>query len=183
MANMLDLEGVNRLLDLGGGSGVVSFALLRKRDELTSVVVDVQGVCQAGRLIASENMLEKRITYLAADFLKDDLPAGFDMMMLCDVGSFSEALFRKIHAVLNRKGRLVIVDKFAPSGTSAPPSRLLAAFLASLESPAESVDYITKEVVETRLVGAGFREISTTPVPHEDNLPWNVDWIMIEARK
>jgi hypothetical protein len=81
-------------------------------------------------------MLEKRITYLAADFLKDDLPTGFDMVMLCDVGSFSEALFRRIHAVLNRKGRLVIVDKFAPSKTSAPPSRVLSAFLASLQSPA-----------------------------------------------
>jgi hypothetical protein len=53
LAKVLDLRGVKRLLDLGGGSGVVSFALLRKRDELTSVVVDVECVCQAGRVIAS----------------------------------------------------------------------------------------------------------------------------------
>jgi predicted O-methyltransferase YrrM len=183
LANILDLRGVDRLLDLGGGSGVVSFALLRKRDELTSVVVDVQSVCQVGKAIAAENKLEDRITYLAADFLKDDLPAGFDMAMLCDVDSFSEALFRRIHAALNQNGRLVIVDKFASSRTSAPPSRLLSAFLASLESPAESVDYITTQVVGTRLRQAGFREISTTPVPHQDNLPWNVDWILLEARK
>jgi len=183
VADMLDLRGVDRVLDLGGGSGVVSFALLLKRDELTSVVVDVENVCQVGRAIAAENQLEERVTYLAADFLKDDLPAGFDMVMLCDVGSFSEALFRKTHAVLNPKGRLVIVDKFAPSRTSAPPSRVLSAFLASLQSPAESIDYITTQVVLTRLGGAGFREISTTPVPHEDNLPWNVDWTVLEAQK
>ena len=83
------------MLDLGGGSGVVSFALLRKHAELTCVVVDVGSVCQTGRVIASENKLEKRITYLAADFSKDDLPMGFDMVMLCDVGSFSELLFRE----------------------------------------------------------------------------------------
>ena len=63
LANMLDLQGVKRLMDLGGGSGVVSFALLRKQPELTSVVVDVESVCQAGREIALENGLEKRITY------------------------------------------------------------------------------------------------------------------------
>lgn len=183
LANMLDLRGVELLLDLGGGSGVVSFALLRKRDELTSVVVDVESVCQAGRVIASENKLEKRITYLAADFLKDDLPTGFDMVMLCDVGSFSEILFRRIHDVLNLKGRLVIVDKFAPSKTGAPPSRLLSAFLTSLESPAQSVDYITTEVVQTRLQQAGFRDLSITSVPHKDNLPWNIDWIMLEAQR
>ncbi len=183
LASMLDLQGVNRLLDLGGGSGVVSFALLRKQDELTSVVVDVEDVCQAGRVIAAENKLEKRVTYQAADFLKDDLPTGFDMVLLCDVASFSEALFRRIHAGSNLKGRLVIVDKFAASRTSAPPSRLLSAFVNSLESPAQTIDYITTEVVQNRLLQAGFRVCSVTPVPHKDNLPWNIDWIMIEAQK
>ena len=183
LANMLDLRGVKRLLDLGGGSGVVSFALLRKHDELTSVVVDVESVCQAGREIASENNLEKRITYLAADILKDDLPTGFDMVLLCDVGSFSEILFRRIYDILNRKGRLVIVDKFAPNKTSTPPSRLLSAFLTSLEFPAESVDYITTEVVQARLQQAGFRDYSIASVPHKDYLPWNMDWIMLDARK
>jgi hypothetical protein len=184
LANMINLRGVKRLLDLGGGSGVVSFALLRKRAGLTSVVVDGESVCQVGRVIASENQLEKRITYLAADFLRDDLPTGFDMVMLCDVGSFSEILFHRIYNdILNLKGRLVIVDKFAPSKTDVPPSRLLSAFLTSLESPAQSVDYITAQAVQSRLQEAGFRDISITSVPHKDTLPWNVDWIMLEAQK
>ena len=183
LANMLDLRGVRSLLDLGGGSGVVSFALLRKQQGLTSVVVDVENVCQAGREIAAENKLEKRIAYLAADLLQDDLPTGFDMVMLCDVGSFSEILFRRIFDVLNAKGRLVIVDKFAPSRTSAPPSRLLSALLDSLEHPAQPIDFTTTEVVQTRLRQAGFRDFSITPVPHEDNLPWNIDWVILEARK
>ena len=183
LANMLDLRGVKMLLDLGGGSGVVSFALLRRQHDLTSVVVDVENVCQAGREIALENKLEKRITYLAADFLQDDLPTGFDMVMLCDVGSFSEILFRRIYDVLNLRGRLVIVDKFAPSRTSAPPSRLSSAFLDSLKYPSQSVDFTTTEVVQTQLQQAGFRDFSITSVPHKDNLPWNIDWIMLETQK
>jgi hypothetical protein len=111
------------------------------------------------------------------------LPTGFDLVLLCDVGSFSENLLRRVHDVLNLKGRLVIVDKFAPSKTGVPPSRLLSAFLTSLESPAQSVDYITTEVVQTRLQQAGFRDVSATPVPHNDDLPWNIDWIMIQAQK
>ncbi len=183
LANMLDLRGVKRLLDLGGGSGVVSFALLRKHDYLSSVVVDIESVYQTGRVIAAENKLEKRITYVAADFLKDNLPTEFDMVMLCDVGSFSEFLFRRIYDVLPQKGRLVIVDKFATSRISAPPSRLLSAFVNSLASPAQSVDYITIEVVLTRLQQAGFRDFSAIDVPHTDHLPWNIDWTMVEAQK
>jgi SAM-dependent methyltransferase len=183
LADMLDLRGVQSLLDLGGGSGVVSFALLRKKHDLTSVVVDVETVCKTGREIASENKLETRTMYLAADFLQDDLPTGFDMVMLCDVGLFSELLFRRIQDVLNPKGRLVLVDKFAPSRISAPPSRLPAAFLDSLEHPSQSIDFTTTEVVRTRLQRAGFRDVSVTSVPHTDNLPWNIDWSMLEAKR
>jgi SAM-dependent methyltransferase len=183
VANMLDVRGVKSLLDLGGGSGVVSFALLRKSRDLTSVVVDLEKVCQVGREIASENGLEKRIRYLVADFLKDDLPAGFDMVMLCDVGSHLEMLFRKIYDVLNPGGRLVIVDKFAPGRTNAPPSRLPSAFLHSLECPSQSIDFTTAEMVQTRLHRVGFRNFSVTPLPHKDNLPWNIDWSMLEAGK
>jgi SAM-dependent methyltransferase len=183
VANMLDLRGVKSLLDLGGGSGVISFALLRKSRDLTSVVVDFETVCQVGREIACENGFDNRISYLAADFLKDDLPVGFEMVMLCDVGSHSEMLFRKIYDVLTPGGRLVIVDKFAPSQTHAPPSRLPSAFLYSLENPSQSIDFTTAEMVQTRLHRVGFRNFSVTSFPHKDNLPWNIDWSMLEARK
>jgi SAM-dependent methyltransferase len=183
LANLIDLQGVNRLMDLGGGSGVVSFALLRRRQELTSVVLDVEPVCQVGREIASENGLEKRINYLAADLLQDDLPIGFDMVMLCDVGLFSEMLFRKIHDALNMDGHLVVVDKFAPTKTDAPPSRLSGAFLTSLQYPAQSISFTTVETVQSQLQETGFRDFSITFVPHNDNLPWNIDWMMLEARK
>jgi SAM-dependent methyltransferase len=183
VANLLDLRGVKRLMDLGGGSGVVSFALLRKQHELTSVVVDVETVCHTGREIAAEKGLAKRITYLAADFLQDDLPSGFDMVLLCGVGSFSGILFRKIHDVLNINGHLVVVDKFAPTKTDPPPSRLSGAFLSSLDYPEQSINFTTVEMVQARLQEAGLRDFSTTSVPHKDNLRWNLDWTMLEARK
>jgi len=30
---------------------------------------------------------------------------------------------------------------------------------------------------------AGFRGFLITSVPHKDNLPWNIDWSMLEAKK
>jgi 16S rRNA G1207 methylase RsmC len=41
LAETLDMTGVRRLMDLGGGSGVVSLALLNRHPELTAVVVDI----------------------------------------------------------------------------------------------------------------------------------------------
>jgi SAM-dependent methyltransferase len=181
LANMLDTQDVKRLMDLGGGSGVVSIALLRKQPEMTSVVVDVEHVCRAGRVIAAENALEERITYLAADYLQDDLPSGFDLVTFCDAGPYREDLFRKIHGVLNPDGRLVIVEQFAPEKTNAAPSRLLWSFLSSLESPSQSIRFMTTDLLQARLEQAGFRDIVCTPVPSKEHLRWNIDWVALEA--
>jgi SAM-dependent methyltransferase len=183
LANLLDMRGVKKLMDLGGGSGVVSFALLRKQPGLTSVVVDVENVCLAGRGIALENALEKRITYFAADFLQDDLPTGFDMVLFCDVGPFSEPLLRRIRDVLNPDGRLVIVGQFAPDKEIASPPRLLWSFLGSLEYPAQTNDFTTIDLVQARLQQVGFRDFVTTSLPCKDHLRWNIDWIVLEARR
>lgn len=183
LANMLDLTGVNRLLDLGGGSGVVSFALLRKQPELTSLVMDVENVCKTSREIAAANGLDKRIAYLAADFVKDDLPTGFDMVMLCDTGASNDVLFHKIRAALNPNGRLVLVEQFAPKQDRVAASHLAWAFLSSLEFPNQTTDYITSETATTRLRQAGFQDISIMQLPSSDDLRWNSDWIVLEARK
>jgi hypothetical protein len=85
--------------------------------------------------------------------------------------------------VLNPGGRLVIVDEFAPSRTDAAPSRLPSAFLYSLEYPSQSIDFTTAEVVHTRLHRVRFRNFSVASLPHKDNLPWNIDWSIVEAAK
>ncbi len=73
-------------MDLGGGSGVVSMALLRKYPALTSTVVDIENVCVAGRQIAEEEGLSDRISYHPADFAGGEFPAGYDLVPQCDVG-------------------------------------------------------------------------------------------------
>ncbi len=183
VAHLLDLHGVKRLLDVGGGSGVISFALLRKQPRLAAVVVDVENVCRAGRTLALENGLEQRITYVAANFLEDDLPTGFDMVLLCDTGQLSEAILRKVYAALNPGGRLVIVEQFAPDENHVAPSHQQWAFLASLEYPTQALNFSTADMAQTRLRQAGFQEPSNTPVPYQERLRWNMDWTVLDARK
>jgi predicted TPR repeat methyltransferase len=110
LAETLDLSDVERLMDLGGGSGVISMGLLRRHPDLSSVVVDIANVCAAGREIAAENAIEERLTYHTSDFLENELPSGFDMVLEFDVGVYTEALFIKVHDALNSGGRFVIVD-------------------------------------------------------------------------
>jgi SAM-dependent methyltransferase len=181
VAHVLDMQGVDRLLDLGGGSGVVSLALLRRYPELTAVVVDIPNVCEAGRAIAVENSLDERISYRAADYLNDELPSGFDLVLQCDAGPYTESLFAKLRTVLNQAGRLAIVDQFAPRAGVAPSSWLYWAFLASLDNPNFTLP--TAMEVQSRLEKAGFQHLFARSLPHRDVLRWSSDWVLIEASK
>jgi SAM-dependent methyltransferase len=185
LADALDMSGVERVMDLGGGSGVVPLALLGRHPNLEAVVVDIPNVCAAGREIAAEtvgdSVLSERITYHEADFLEDELPSGFDMVLLCDAGPHSEGLFRKIHAVLNPDGRLVIVDHFVSAPEIAPPSCLFWAFQGSLENP--SLAYTTTSEIEARLTRANYQVLSESTLPPKGVLRWSSDWVVIEAKK
>jgi SAM-dependent methyltransferase len=181
LARVLDMQGVHRLLDLGGGSGVVSLALLRCHPGLSATVVDIANVCAAGREIAAENGMEKRIVYHALDFSQEELPSGFDMVMACDVGPFDMVMYRKIRDALRPGGRLVTVDQLAPAEGVAPPSWAYWAFLASLENPDST--RVTGSELRARLAQAGFQVLSERTLPPNEVLRWSSDWTVLEAQK
>jgi ubiquinone/menaquinone biosynthesis C-methylase UbiE len=162
LTELLDMTGVRRLMDLGGGSGVMSLALLRRHPHLTSTVVDIENVCIAGREIAQENSLSDRITYYAADFVQDELPGGYDMVLHCDVGVYGEALLRKLWAALNPGGRLVMVEHLAPAENVVSPARLYWTFQDSLADP--DIDVMTFAKLQMQLTQAGFSLLSEGPV-------------------
>ena len=158
LARTLDLSAVHRLMDLGGGSGVVSMALLRRYPELSAVVVDLANVCAAGREIVAEGSLKDRLRYHPADFLQDPLPTGFDMVLQCDIDVYDERLFAKVWDALNPGGRFVVVDQLAPTEDLAPPSRVHWAFEGSLRNPEFS--YLTAAQLQAGLEKAGFSGLS-----------------------
>jgi predicted O-methyltransferase YrrM len=181
LAAALDMSGVERLMDLGGGSGVVSLALLRHYPRLRATVVDIPSVCAEGREIAAENGLEERITYHAADYEREELLTGFDVVLLCDAGPYGEAFFRKIRAALNPGGRLVIVDQFATVENIAPGGYLYWAFQAALENP--NYTPTTSTEIQARLRQAGYQVLSESTLPASEALRWSSDWVVLEARR
>jgi SAM-dependent methyltransferase len=155
LAQALSFEDARRLLDLGGGSGVVSLALLRRHPELTATVIDLQTVCTAGRAIAAGMPEGPRLFFHAADFLRDDLPVGYDVILACKVGEYGGRLYEKAARSLAPGGRLIVVDKFVSEGVGTPMSGLIYAFLSSLQDPAFYL--ISVSEVLSRLVAAGLQ--------------------------
>jgi ubiquinone/menaquinone biosynthesis C-methylase UbiE len=158
LADKLDLSDVGQMLDLGGGSGVMSYPLLRRYPHLNVVVFDQANVCNAGREIAVELALEDRIRFLPGNFLEDELPGEYDLILESDVGVYTEQLFKKLFKALKPDGRLVILDY---SFETQSASRLQLAgrqLFHSLEDPDYSFETVNE--IKTMLAHAGFRRFS-----------------------
>ena len=154
-ADLIDMTGVERVMDVGGGSGAVSILLAQKHPDLRSVVVEFENVCIEGRRIVEENHLSDRITFHGANFMKDELPKGFDLVLHYDIGVFGEEMFRKLRESLNPGGRIVVVFHFSPEENTAPSRYLGWAFRDSLNDP--DFDFPTVPQLKEQLVQAGFR--------------------------
>jgi SAM-dependent methyltransferase len=172
LAEALDVSGVERLMDLGGGSGIMANAILTRNPDMSATIVDIETVCDAGRKIVDTLPTADRIDHHPADILADDLPEGFDLILECDVNLYQKDLFRKLRSCLNSGGRLVIVDHFAPEKGAVPPGRPLAwGFLWSLAIPEFS--FLTAAEVKEALEQTGFRIRSETQLPDH--------WLMIDS--
>jgi ubiquinone/menaquinone biosynthesis C-methylase UbiE len=174
IAERIDMTDVEQIMDLGGGSGVVSMALLRKYPSLKATVVDIENVCVAGREIAEEQGLADRISYHPAEFTDGEFPAGFDLVLECDVGVTSEDLFRKSWRSLKPGGRFVLVELISPSENQAPPTRVEWTFLDSLRDP--DFGFPTFDQIEKQLVQAGFEVLPERPT-------FGKGWSILQARK
>jgi SAM-dependent methyltransferase len=175
VAERIDLTGVSCMMDLGGGSGVISLALLRKYPLLTSTVVDIENVCITGREIAAEQGLSEWISYYPIDdFTSSELPGGFDLVLQCDVHAYGKELYQKIWQALKPAGRLVLVQHLSPDETSAPKNRVEWIFLDSLRDPDFHVPSLEK--VTAQLLQAGF-EVSP------EHQTFGTGWMVIQARK
>lgn len=153
LARQLDLSEYRRLLDVGGGSGVMSMALLRKFRRLSATVLDIAPVCKAAMKIIRKEGLTKRLDAQPGDMHKR-LPNGYDVIMFCDVGETDPKVLARAWQSLPKGGKIVIVDYFAKEDWSGP----LLRFMWQLRSDTRWL--ITASQAAKMLRNVGFKAVN-----------------------
>ncbi len=161
-----NMSGISNLLDIGGGSGVMSIELLKCYSSLSAVIIDIENVCIHGREIAEQFSLGDRIKYIPLDFLRDDLPKNFDLILQCDAGVFSVDFFSKLKQSLTRNGRLVVVTNIDDDSSwlHYPDCEIslyksMKRFVHSLEIPRKQQGSATIEIIKRKLLKANFSRV------------------------
>jgi SAM-dependent methyltransferase len=167
VAKKVDLSGVERLLDLGGGPGTAAIAFCQAYPDLTAVVLDLPGPVG----IASEQIttaeLAGRITTVAGDFHTDDYGTGFDVVYISNIIHMLSpdetlGILRRSAACLNPGGRVLVKDFYLDDDRLQPASA--AQFSVNMLAATTGGKSYTGTETEALLTAAGFERLSTVPV-------------------
>jgi len=158
VASLLGLEGVGRVLDVGGGSGAFAMAFARRQAGLSVVVFDLPAVVPLTRKYVAEAGLADRVTVHAGDYLEDPLPGGFDLVFLSAVVHSNAppenaALVRSCSAALEPGGRVAIIDWVMDGDRVTPAPGAL--FALNMLVGTERGDTFTEDEIRGWMTDAG----------------------------
>lgn len=118
----VDLRGVKRALDLGGGPGTYTVELAKRGISVT--LFDLPNTIEVARTMIRPPLLRK-IHFLEGDFHINDIGQGYDLAFISQVfHSFSEdenrVLLKKVRDALNPKGRIAIHEFYLDKNRAFP---------------------------------------------------------------
>jgi SAM-dependent methyltransferase len=167
LAGAYDLSGHKRVLDVGGGTGSLLIALLRRHPSLQGTLFDLPGACAVARQRLAREPEGARITVVEGSIFTDALPGGHDVITLAStVHVLSEAanlaLLRAIRATAAPGARLLLIDLWLDADRGGPPR---AAIMSGefLVMSGEGQSYSEAEA-DAWLAATGWRKLARRPL-------------------
>ena len=115
VVSALGAEGVDRLLDVGGGSGAYSIAFAKACPSLHAQILDLPAVLKIAQGHIARAGLSDRVTTRPGDLRTDSLGAGHDLVFISAICHMlgpgeNQSLFKRSFAALAPGGRIVVQD-------------------------------------------------------------------------
>jgi len=168
--NSLDLNGVKRILDVGGGSAAYSMAFVQAREGIEAVVLELPNVVPITHKFIAHHGFTGKITTQAGDYHSTDFGVGYDLIFLSaivHINSFDEnmLLIKRCAEALNSNGQIVIQDQIMDAARVFPVRG--AIFALNMLVGTSRGDTYTENEMRNWLLNAGISDIKLveTPVP------------------
>ena len=169
----LGTEGVRRVLDLGGGSGVYSIAFAKASPAVRCEILDLPEVVPLTAEYVQRAGVALQVHIRPGNMLESDLGAGYDLVLLNAIcHMFSEEqnreLFRRARQALAPGGRLAVQD-FILNDEKTEPAQAALFSLNMLVGTEGGASYSEAEYVEW-MRAAGFAAMRRIELPGPSDL-------------
>ena len=164
----LDLSGVRRVLDVGGGSGGYAIALARAVPGLRIEVLDLADVVPlTTRYVAAAGVAD-RVRARVGDLNVDDFGTGYDLVLISAIchmnGPAANAdLIRRAARALAPGGRVAVLDHILAPDRTAPVTG--AIFAVNMLVNTEAGGNYTAAEYSGWMRDAGLADVAQVPLP------------------
>lgn len=157
-------DGVTRLLDVGGGSGVFSIAVAQRNPGMHATVLDIEGMCIAAQAYI-DDAGARNVDTVTVDMFREPWPTGYDAHFFSNVlHDWSEEtcaeLAAKAFAALPSGGRIVLHEQLMNDNQDGPATTASFSLLMLLGTRGKQ--YSLPELTAV-LEGAGFNDVGSIP--------------------
>jgi acetylserotonin N-methyltransferase len=160
-----DFRGVQRLLDVGGGSGVFSVAIAQRWPELRATVMDLEAMCAAAQPYIDQGGCRDVVDTVAVDMFREPWPTGYDALFFSNIyhdwdDRVCAELSAKSFAALPRGGRVYLHEMLMNDNGDGPATTASFSLLMLLGTRGRQY---TLGELRGFLERAGFRDVTSTP--------------------
>ncbi|NOY89044.1 MAG: methyltransferase domain-containing protein [FCB group bacterium] len=125
VVNVVGTDGINKMLDIGGGSGAYSIAFASANPHLQVDIFDLPKVIPIAKRHIEKAGLTEQIKTRVGDMHKDDFGTGYDLIFIsaiCHMNSPQQnlELLQKSFEALNPQGKVVIQDFILNADKTSP---------------------------------------------------------------
>jgi O-methyltransferase domain/Dimerisation domain len=165
MARNVDFAGVNRLLDVGGGSGCFCIALAERHPDLRCTIMELPAMCEVAREYVGAAGLSERIDTRAVDMFRQEWPRGYDALFFSNIlhdWNFDTCaqLLAKAHAALRAGGSIFIHEALLDDSGTGPVATTTFSLVMLLGTQGRQFTFAE---LKKLLMDAGFDRIEVTP--------------------
>ncbi|MEJ7708334.1 MAG: methyltransferase [Pyrinomonadaceae bacterium] len=157
VAEAYDFSQVTTVADIAGGHGCLLAHILKTNPHLQGILFDMAPVIKGAASLLEREGVFDRVEKVSGSFF-ESVPAGADVYFMKHIihdwdDKRCIEILKNIHAAMNDKGRVVIVETVVPAGNEPHYSKLLD--LEMLVSPGGAER--TAEEYHELLAASGFR--------------------------
>ena len=113
ISQLPEFEGFQKMLDLGGGPGIIGMAIVDRHPTMKGVVFDQSEVVKVSQTFIKEYEMENRMEVMGGNYFTDSIGENYDLILAKATLNFYkdriDIIMKKIYDAINPGGVCVVV--------------------------------------------------------------------------
>jgi len=162
-ARNYDFTGVNRILDVGGGSGCFMIAFAQAHPEVKATILELPSMCEVAAAYIEAGAVGARVDTAATNMFRDPWPKGYDAIFFSNIWhdwNFRTCawLAERAYDALPRGGRVMLHEMLLDDDGGGPATTAAFSMLMLLATQGQQ---FTFGEIKGLLEQAGFGDIES----------------------